>query len=397
MSSLPLEGVRVLDLTRLLPGPMCSLHLADMGADVIKIEDPGLGDYARWMGPMKGEESGFFQALNRNKRGLSLDLKQAAGVELFLELARDADVVIESFRPGVVDRLGIGYDAVRAVNPGIVYCAISGYGQSGPWRERAGHDINYCATAGILEQSGARGGPPAPGNFQIADLAGGALSAAMAISAALVGAARRGEGRYLDVSMTDCAMAHNLLPLVAHDAEGQSRPRGGDFLSGELPCYAVYETADGRHMALGALEEKFWRRFCEQLGRPDLALLYAAAGDEREAVRHELEVIFRSRSQAEWVELFADTDCCLTPVLSIGEALVCEQISARGLYRPQPPSKGQPQTGEIAQFAFPVQMSDAEFAVRRPAPARGQHNHELLAELGCDAARIEQLAADGVI
>lgn len=393
MSSLPLEDICVLDLTRLLPGPMCSLHLADMGAEVIKIEDTGLGDYARWMGPMKGEDASFFRALNRNKRGLTLDLKQAAGVELFLDLARGADVVIESFRPGVVDRLGIGYQAVRAVNPGIVYCAISGYGQSGPWRERAGHDINYCATAGILEQSGARDGPPAAGNFQIADLAGGALSAAMAISAALVGAARRGEGRYLDVAMTDCAMAHNLLPLIAQDALGESRPRGGDFLSGELPCYAVYETADGRYMALGALEDKFWRRFCERLGRPDLALLYAVDGDEREAVRHELEVIFRSRSQAEWVEYFADTDCCLSPVLSMREAIACEQIVARGLYRPQQDAEA----GEVAQFAFPVQMSGAEFAVRRPAPARGEHSRELLAELGYEAARIEQLAADGVI
>jgi crotonobetainyl-CoA:carnitine CoA-transferase CaiB-like acyl-CoA transferase len=280
VSNKPLAGIRVLDLTRLLPGPVCSLHLADLGADVIKIEDPGPGDYSRHRkGGEKAGPAPVFGQINRNKRSLKLDLKQADGVQAFMDLVAESHVVLEGFRPGVMARLGIDYARVRARNSGIVFCSISGYGQDGPLRDVAGHDINYCGYAGVLHQSGARGGPPTIPNLQIADLLGGALSAVMGILAALVDAQRSGEGRYVDVAMTDCTLAHNVVPFARATWEGEARPRGEDALNGGLPCYGVYETADGGYMALGALESKFWQAFCEAVARPDLIEHHMVSGE----------------------------------------------------------------------------------------------------------------------
>jgi alpha-methylacyl-CoA racemase len=266
----PLSGIRVLDLTRLLPGPVCTLHLADLGADVIKIEDTGAGDYARTLGAGPGKAAPVFAAINRNKRALRLDLKKREGVEIFLRLVRDADAVVEGFRPGVVDRLGVGYAACCEINPRIVYCAISGYGQTGPYRDRAGHDVNYCSYAGFTDQIGREGGDPVIPNIQIADILGGAVVPAMGILAALLDAQRSGKGRYVDVAMTEGVLAHNLQALAAVASTGKVHPRGADFLSGREPCYSTYRTADGRHMAVGALERKFWERVCDVLQRPDL-------------------------------------------------------------------------------------------------------------------------------
>ena len=270
MRAKPLAGIRVLDLTRLLPGPLCTLHLADLGADVIKIEDPTVGDYARGAG--SGTEhapSAYFLCVNRNKRGLCLDLTQAAGREVFYDLAKTAHVVIESFRPGVVGRLGIDYESIRNINPRIVYCAITGYGQTGPYRDRAGHDLNYCAYAGVSDQIGVRNGPPVVPNIQLADIAGGTLTAVMGILAALLDAERNGAGRYVDVAMADGALATAIIPLAGYLDYGKVAPRGADMLSGGLPCYGVYETADHRHMAIAAPEDKFWRALCNALQRPD--------------------------------------------------------------------------------------------------------------------------------
>ena len=246
----PLAGLRVLDLTRLLPGPVATMHLADLGAEVIKIEDTGAGDYAREMGPGEraatgnGGDSLFFRMVNRNKKSLRLDLKQAAGVEVFLRLARDADVIFESFRPGVVDKLGVGYKAVRRINPRIVYCAITGYGQTGPWAELAGHDLNYLATSGLLDQIGTHdgkaSGAPAIPNLQVGDLLGGALTPLLGVLAAVIGARTTGQGSHVDVAMTDAVLAHNIFPLVTTLSYGKPAPRGADLLTGGVPCYGVY-------------------------------------------------------------------------------------------------------------------------------------------------------------
>ena len=393
MRAKPLDGIRVLDLSRLLPGALCTQHLADMGADVIKIEDRGLGDYSRWIEPVMKVHSGFFLTVSRNKRSLKLDLKRPEGREVFARLAREADVVFESFRPGVADRLGIGYEAVRGINPGIVYCSLSGYGQDGPYRERAGHDVNYCSYAGVTDQSGDWQGPPALLNFQIADLAGGSLSSAMGILAALVDRQRTGEGRYVDVSMTDCTLAHAVIPLARMGIEGAPRARGDDYLTGGIPSYGIYETADGRFMSLGALEPKFWDAFCAGIERPDLAGRGETWGEEGRAIRAELAAIFKARSQAYWIDFAARVDCCLAPVLSLRESMDNAQLKARGMFV----TDRHPTDGDVTQFAFPIKFSDFEFSIDRPAPLHGEHTDEVLASLGYDGAEIERLRAMDVV
>jgi crotonobetainyl-CoA:carnitine CoA-transferase CaiB-like acyl-CoA transferase len=389
----PLSGIRVLDLTRLLPGPVCTLHLADLGADVIKVEDTGAGDYARSLGVAKGIAP-VFVAINRNKRSLRLDLKQKAGVEIFLRLARDAQIVVESFRPGVVDRLGVGYEACSRVNPKIVYCSISGYGQTGPYRDLAGHDINYCSYAGLTDQIGVAGGDPALPNLQIADILGGAVVPAMAILAALFDSARTGHGRYIDVAMTEGVLAHNLQALAAVALEGHARPMGEDFLTGREPCYAVYRCADSRYMAVGALEKKFWDDVCDVLGRPDLKPHHwSLGGGDCEGTKRALREIFASKPQSYWVEKFAKADCCVTPVLRLEESLNDPQIAAREMIV----RASRPQAGEALQFAPPFKMSEYAFEAARPAPAAGEHSEDLLREAGYSDANIARLRSARVI
>lgn len=373
----PLAGIRVLDLTRLLPGPVATLHLADLGADVIKIEDPQVGDYARTLGTGEGGDSAYFRMINRNKRGLVLDLKRPEGAAVFLKLAAEADVIVESFRPGVVDKLGIGYGVVSRINPRIVYCSISGYGQDGPYRELAGHDINYLGYAGVLDQIGSEGGPPAIPNVQIADLLGGALTATTGILAGVVDAARTGQGRYVDVAMTDSVLAHTYFSMLRLNDAGRSAPRGTDLLSGGLPCYATYACSDGRYMAVGALEGKFWQACCKVLERPEWVARQWDA-----SLRAEMAALFGTRPRDDWAERFLPVDCCVTPVLSPEEALVNEQLVARGMVC---------QADGTTQFAPPFKFSGHQFAVRRPAPAAGEHCNEILAAAGYTSDQVEAL------
>jgi len=383
----PLAGVRILDLTRLLPGAMATLHLADMGADVIKIEDTEAGDYSRSMGRVRDGMSDSFRLLNRNKRAMRLDLKQPRGREAFLRLAQRADVVVESFRPGVVAKLGVGYDAVRAVNARVVYCSISGYGQDGPYAQRAGHDINYVGYAGIGDQIGTAESPVIP-NFQIADLLGGALVPAMGILAALVDARSSGKGRYVDVAMTDAALAHAIFPLLGFLESGKAPARGTGMLDGGLPCYNLYRTKDGRFMAVGALERKFWATLCDILGCPELKEKHIVYGADAEPVKARLTKIFASRTQREWTEVFAGADCCVSPVLGMDEALENGQLRARGMIVDD---------GGVKQFALPLKLSEFEFGVERKAPGVGEHTDEILREAGYSNAEIGELRKDGVI
>ncbi|MBS0513831.1 MAG: CoA transferase [Proteobacteria bacterium] len=384
----PLQGLRILDLTRLLPGPLATQHLADYGAEVIKVEDTGVGDYARTMGAMGGDTSYFYQVVNRNKKSLRLDLKHPEGKALFLRLVRDADALVEGFRPGVMDKLGLGYAAVAAENPRIVYCSITGYGQTGPYALRAGHDINYIGYAGVLDQIGRAGAAPALSNLQIGDLLGGTMAAVMGMLAALVDARASGRGRHVDVAMTDAAMAHAIFPLTEVLAHGCVRPRGEDLLTGGVPCYGVYQTADGRHMAVGSLEEKFWHLTCDTLGRPDLKPAHLATGEEGARAREEVAAIFRSRTQAQWVEVFDAVDCCVTPVLRLEEAMENPQIVARGMIQ---------DVEGVRQFAPPVRMSDLEVTAAAAPSRAGEHSEELLLALGLGDADITRLRAAGVI
>jgi crotonobetainyl-CoA:carnitine CoA-transferase CaiB-like acyl-CoA transferase len=355
-AELPLAGIRVLDLTRLLPGPVATMHLADMGAEVIKIEDPGPGDYARAMGPVRHEVSQFFVAVNRGKQFLRLDLKDAADRERLLDLVAGADVLVESFRPGVMDKLGLGWSTLKQRNPRLVMCAISGYGQDGPFAMLAGHDINYIGYAGMLDQNVGADGVPALPNLQVGDLLGGAQSALQGILAALVAVKMGGPGRFVDVAMADAVLAHNLMPLVAVNNGAPAVP-GRDLLSGGVPCYNVYRTSDGRHMAVGALELKFWQACCDVLQRPDLKprhwqLGQQVGGADAMALKAELEALFAQRTLAQWTEAFAAADCCVSPVLRTEEALRHPQFQARGMVA----QRQHPTEGEYWAVAQPVKF-----------------------------------------
>jgi alpha-methylacyl-CoA racemase len=380
-----LEGVRVLDLTRLLPGAFCSLLLADMGADVVKVEAPGSGDYMRWYPPLVDGQSVLFNALNRNKRSLTLNLKSDAGRQLFKELARRADVVLDGNRPGVMDRLGIGWQVLEELNPRLVMCAITGYGQDGPWADRAGHDLNYMAIAGALSLNGTREQSPHPLAVQVADIGGGGQGAAVAVLGALLEVARGGAGRFLDVSMTDGALTWLAIPFAQVQAQGEPIPRGMHRLTGRYACYGVYECADGRFMSVGALEPKFWRALCGALDRPDLVEEQYAEGPAQERLRAELAAVFAGRSRDHWQERLGGLEVCCEPVLELDEVAAHPQIQARGLVREFP-------TGtEIApQVRFQGDWR------RRGPPGLGEHTAEVLGEVGVGPERLEELRAAGV-
>ena len=387
--TLPLDGIRVLDLSRLVPGGYCSLLLADYGADVLKVEDTGAGDYLRWAPPAyDGVEpsaaSALFLALNRGKRSIRLNLKVREGREVLLRLSREHDVLLESFRPGVLDRLGVGYERLREENPRLVYCAITGYGQVGPDRDRAGHDINYLARGGLLGLSGERGGPPVPAAGQIADIGGGALMAAFGILAALHERERSGEGQLVDVSMTRGAQSWLAMVAARHFADGALPRRGELELAGGLPCYRPYACADG-WVALGALEPKFWQALCAGLEREDLL--------ERQmdpAVATELEAIFADRTRAEWAAFDDEHGCCLQPVLDLDEALA---RSPAAIVAVDQPGAAAP----VRLLGPPVGLSRTPADGTRPGPPLGADTDAVLTALGYDADAIAALKAAGAV
>lgn len=386
----PLEGIRILDLSRLLPGPYCTMLLADLGAEVIKIETPGLGDYMRLIPPFiqrPGSDDAIgaaFIMVNRNKKSVALNFRNARGKKVLMRLARTADVILETFRPGAVDRWGIGYEAMHAVNPRMVYCSLSGYGQAGPLQNRAGHDLNYIARAGILAANGAPGGPPLPPAIQVADLGGGML-AAISILAALIGRGKTGEGQFLDVSLFDAALSWAGTMIGSAFAAGQEIKPGRLQLNGGMACYNVYETHDGQYLTLGAIEPHFWAAFCKAVDRDDLSdRAYDATAVP------EVAAIFKTRSRAEWLELFKTMDACVEPVRDFGEVLSDPHLQHRGLIHPiDVAGLGPvPQVGSVFVFA-------ANPAT--PPPQLGQHTQEVLQSIGLPDDELAKLEEAGVI
>ncbi|MBW3595112.1 MAG: CoA transferase [Actinobacteria bacterium] len=388
----PLEDVRILDLTRLLPGGYATLLLADLGADVVKIEEPGKGDYIRWTPPIVGEFSAAHIALNRNKRSMTLNLKSEQGRDIFRDLASSADVVIESFRPGVMDRLGVGWDALREANPGLVYCAISGYGQTGPRALVAGHDVNYIGYAGVLGINGEEGGRPVIPGVQIGDLAGGGMAAAVAVLAALFRKNVTGEGDFCDVSMADGALSWLTIHAGNFVATGEDPQRELMHLSGRYPCYRVYPAADG-HLSVGALEPQFWSELCAAIERPDLADDAFATGERRNEVVAELETLFAQKTRAEWMSVFAGRDVCVGPVNSFSETFADEQFAARDMiFEAEVPG-----AGPWTHVGNPLKVGSASPSeMRLPPPKMGEHTAALLAELAM-SDRIEELRGNGVV
>jgi crotonobetainyl-CoA:carnitine CoA-transferase CaiB-like acyl-CoA transferase len=391
-----LDGIRVLDLSRLLPGGFCSLLLADFGAEVLKVEDTGMGDYIRWSPPYyEGVEdsakSALFLALNRGKRSIRLNLKHERGREVLLQLVREYDVVLESFRPGVLDRLGVGYERMREENPGIVYCAISGYGQDGPLRDRSGHDMNYLGLVGLLGLTGSAEGEPVQAAGQIADLGGGALMAAFGIMAALRERDSSGLGQLVDVSMADGALSWLAMVAGQYFADGVVPRRGGLPLAGSLICYRPYACADG-YVTLGALEPKFWQAWCRGVEREDLIeKQFLGPGSDAHA---EVERIFLSRSRSEWTAFAAEHDCCLEPVLELDEALDSELVRAREMVvELDQPGAGEP----VRQLGVPVKLSRTPGGVQGPAPGLGENTREVLEALGYSEADVEGLSQDGAV
>jgi crotonobetainyl-CoA:carnitine CoA-transferase CaiB-like acyl-CoA transferase len=388
-----LSDVKVLDLSRLLPGGFCSLLLADFGADVLKVEDTGMGDYIRWSPPyVEGAEdtskSALFLALNRGKRSIRLDLKSEGGREVLLRLVRSHDVLLESFRPGVMERLGVGYERLREENPGLVYCAITGYGQDGPHTARSGHDMNYLGLNGLLGLTGDAGGPPVQSAGQIADIGGGALTAAFGILAALRERERSGEGQLVDVSMFDGSLAWLALVAARYLADGQTPRRGAIELAGSLICYRPYACKDG-WVTLGALEPKFWQAWCHGVGREDLIeKQFSAPGSEAHA---EVEQVFLTRTRDEWTEFASQHDCCLEPVLDLDEALDSELARAREMVV----RVEQPGTGGVDLLGVPVKLSRTPGAPAGPGPALGEHTREVLAGAGYSEAEIGALLESG--
>ncbi|HVF21222.1 MAG TPA: CaiB/BaiF CoA-transferase family protein [Mycobacteriales bacterium] len=389
----PLAGVRVLDLSRLLPGGYCTMVLADLGADVVKVEEPGKGDYLRWMPPYASTgEGGMHLALNRGKRSITLDLKNEVGRSLLAELAETADVLVESFRPGVMDRLGVGYDALRARNPRLVYAAISGYGATGPYVQRAGHDINYLAYAGALSFSGhPETGPWQPG-LQIGDLGGGGLMALVAILVALRVRDETGEGQLCDVSMTDGILSWLTLHAGAFGASGEVPEPGREKLNGGLACYGVYRCGDGRHIAVGALEPQFFVALTSALGVPELAAGQYDPARQAE-LRQRLEECFATAPRDEWAALLEDVDACVTPVLDLAEAYDDPQAQARGMVVPQRLADG----SEFRQIGVVPRLSATPGRVGDPPSAIGADTDEVLASLGRTPKQIAALRAAGIL
>ena len=393
MTAGPLSGLRVLDLTRLLPGGYATLLLADMGADVLKVEEPGKGDYIRWTPPVVGEFSAAHIALNRNKRSMTLNLKSDEGRALFLDLVKDYDVVVESFRPGVMERLGVGWGTLSELEPRLVYCAISGYGQDGPRSQVAGHDVNYIGYAGVLGINGEEGRRPVIPGVQIGDLAGGGMAAAIAILAALHRRALTGTGDFCDISMMDGATSWLTIHAASYVATKAEPERERMHLSGAYPCYRVYTAADG-YLSVGALEPQFWAGLCAAIDRHDLLDDAFAMGERRDEVIAQLDALFATRTRAEWMERLADLDVCVGPVNGFGEVLADPQARARSMvYEADVPGVG-PWThiGDPLKFA-----SSGSTGMRLPPPGMGEHTDDVLRSLGRSSDDIGSLRSAGAI
>ena len=389
----PLASLKVLDFSTLLPGPFASLLLADMGAEVLRIESPTRMDLLRVLPPHDQGVSASHAYLNRNKRSLALDLKQPEALELIKQLLQDYDIVLEQFRPGVMERLGLGYEALKAINPKLIYVSITGYGQTGPYKDRAGHDINYLALAGLASYTGHADSGPLPLGMQVADIAGGSLHGVIGLLAAVIARQQTGQGQHLDVSMTDCVFSLNAMAGAGYLAGGEEPGREAQMLNGGS-FYDYYRSRDGRWFSVGSLEPAFMKQLCAALGLEELETLGLSPEPAlQKALKNALRIEFETHDFAELCALFATLDACVEPVLSLSEAVRHPQLKARALVTEVPRGDGTTQ----AQMACPLKFSDGLPEPRYIGAAIGQHTEQVLGELGYSAERIEALRRAKVV
>ena len=396
----PLAGIKVLDLTKLAPGPFCTMILGDLGADVIKIEEPGppTGRRAEQAGRAGTEGPGAafsgspFNALNRNKKSIGLNLKSGPGKEVFRRMVQRADVLVQEYRPGVAERLGIGYEQVSFRNDRLIYCAITGYGQDGPYRNLVGHDLNYIATAGVLSILGRAGQLPTIPHNLIADYAGGGMHAAIGILAALVARTQTGRGQYVDISMMDGSMALMAQSFASFFANGRLPARGETPLDGAIPNYNVYETKDGKIITIGAIEPWFFANLCRALGREDL-VQHEYNSARRAEILESFRTIFRSKSRDEWFEILSRTDICVGKMNTLDEVEADPQVQARKMIVELDTPEGR----KVKQVGISVKLSETPGSIRSLAPSLGQHTEELMHGLGYSDEQIEKWRADGSI
>lgn len=376
-----LHGIRVLDLSRMLPGPYCSMILADHGAEVIAVED------------RKFQGDGlFFNDLNRNKQHMTLNLKTPDGLEIFFRLAEKADVILEGFRPGVVQRLGVDYQAVRQRNPRIIYCSISGYGQTGPLRDRVGHDVNYISNAGLLSLIGEKGGRPVIPGVQIADIAGGSMNAAVGILLALFSREKTGTGQYIDISMTDGVVGLLSLPYYFSMLTGQTQQAADTMLSHRYACYNTYETADGRFISLGTVENRFWKILCQQLDRPQyISLQYD--DQQREKIIEDFRGLFLQKTMAEWDTQLAELEVCFSVVKNLADILTDPLFRQREMVHSYQGDNGEEKHG----FGIPVKLSETPGAIRTRPAGFGEQTRKILEETGYSIEQIDTFFANGVV
>ncbi|KUG04616.1 alpha-methylacyl-coa racemase [hydrocarbon metagenome] len=392
--TLPLTGIRILDLSRYLPGPFCTQLLADFGAEVVKIEQPEVGDPGRQLAPVVNGMSTRFYTVNRNKKSITLDIRKEEGREVFKKLIPHFDVVIDQFRAGFMDDLGIGYKDLKDINERIIFCAISGYGQDGPMYNAAGHDLNYLNLAGVTGTTGSRQGAPAMSGVQIADIAGGTLYAVIAILLALASREKTGRGQMCDVSMLDGALSLLTYTMGEWSGDGIIPGIADGVLTGGYACYNIYETLDHKYVSLGAVEGKFWAEFCDKLGLSHYTARQWKKAEQKQIIS-EVADIMKQKARDEWVEFFAQNDICFTPVLDLQEMSEHPQVKARHMVEKIDDPSGSGKT--IALTGVPIKLSDTPGRMVLDFPGLGEHNEQILQAAGYGSAEIHHLRSQGII
>lgn len=392
--SLPLEGIKILDMSRYLPGPFCTQILADFGAEVIKVEDPRGGDLGRQLPPLIKGQSARFYTVNRNKKSITINLKSEQGKEIFKKLSENCDIVIDQFRPGVMDKMGLGYEDLKKVNERLIYCCITGYGLTGPLRDAAGHDQNYLSLAGVTGLTGTHKGKPAISGVQIADIAGGTLYAVIAILLALEYRNKTGKGQLCDVAMMDGAISLLAYTLGEWSGWGKLPEMGNDVLTGGYACYNIYETQDNQFITLGIVEGKFWAEFCKKVDRESYIEIQWDK-KKQEAMKADIAALFKQKTRDEWTEFFAQDDICLTPVLNLEEMCNHPQTIARNMIIKL--SNVRESGQDLVLTGVPIKLSESPGEPKLTFADLGEHNQEVLKSIGYSEAEIEEFRKNQAI